>query len=256
MHWNAIIARSSDPNLPTDVSGALQDASKELDRSAGSSGHASLGPQSVRWLGVQIRRRCPECFSGKNRPDSIAHQLRYLRVWLVALAVLPLAMLGLRIGLALIDRDALLAGSSSYLLTAAFFCIALGMSIGVWAAPIYRASHRRRLRHSLRYHHRGVALRSFIAKWDNPSRTIYRSCRLSARVARVHDVQFFGMIGCFAAAGCLAALTHTDSFVGDILCMLSTMAILSQWPTSGRLVRWCGRVLDPLYTHRDEYIEY
>ncbi|TWU16560.1 hypothetical protein [Allorhodopirellula heiligendammensis] len=240
---------------PADTAVVWQGGQATIDRLAQ---HRAGNPllRAGRVLGVRLRRRLPRCLRRRNQPDCLAEQIRRLRIWLVILAILPVAVWGLRFSLMPVSRNDFMASLSNRLLAISLLCFALGACVGLMAIPIYRAAHRRRLRNSLRYHHRGVSLRSFISKWDDPTQAIYRSCRLSARLARVHDQHFLIMSSCFAAAGCLAAVVQTDLLLGELLCMLTVLAIAGKWPTTGRLVRWCGRVIDPLYQRRDEYTEY
>ncbi|TWT66098.1 hypothetical protein CA85_29620 [Allorhodopirellula solitaria] len=211
--------------------------------------------ESLRSPLVCIWRRIPRGLRQQAPHRCIADQLRHLRTWLIIVAGLPIAALVLRIALRWSDRGDLWDAPTLSLLSGWLLGIAAGVALSAGTVPIYRATHRRRLRCSLKYHQRGVALRSFIAKWDCPSSSIYRSCRLSKRLGNVYNRQLLTMVSCFAVAGCFAALIHHRTFIGELLTLVSLIAIGTQWPTSHRLVRWSGHVIDPLCGQSEEYIE-
>jgi hypothetical protein len=186
--------------------------------------------------------------------NSIADHLHQLRTAMVVTAAMPVIIMMLHSAVSRITRFELTTFSAIPMIAISLALSAIGASVWYVTLPLYRETNRRRLRNSLRFHHRGVALRSFISAWDNPSRKIYQSCRLSARLAKVHRISMATVLCSFSAAGCCAALVQSKFFVGEIMCVLSLVAIASLWPTSHRLVQWSSKILDPLCGEPEEYI--
>ncbi|MCM2372219.1 hypothetical protein [Aporhodopirellula aestuarii] len=210
-------------------------------------------PTGLRSLGMRIRLNMPHKLQRRVEMNSVADQLKFLRVVSIIAVALPLT------SLLLADRP---SDTNAQLIdwlpaiALAILCF-IGASIIRFAAlPIYRRNREAFIKRSLREHHRGVALRSFIAQWDNPAREIYRTCRLSRRLSCVHRTFFVAMIGLFSAAGCLAALIQTPAFLGFGAVGIAVLAIAIQWPTSHRLVVWSGKMIDPFCADQDEYEVY
>ncbi len=212
-------------------------------------------PRGLRCFGLHMRRvAIPEFLQKRTRMDSIADHLRQLRTALVVAAAMPVVIMMLHSAVSRITRFELSTFSSFPMIAISLMFLAIGAGVWFVTLPLYCQSHQRRLRNSLRFYHRGVALRSFISAWDNPSRKIYLSCRLSARLAKVHRISMFAVLCSFSAAASCAALVQSEFFLGEIMCVLSLVAIISLWPTSHRLVRWSSKVLDPLCGESEEYI--
>lgn len=213
-------------------------------------------PTGLRSLGIRIKNRMPEKLAHRSRMNSVADHLKFSRIALAVAVALPLLV---------ILADQLLSGLDDSFsrpidwLRTLSIAVACFLAAGVirWRGlSFYRQSHAASLIQSLRAHHRGVALRSFIAQWDNPAREIYRSCRLSNRLAVVHRTLFVTVLGLLSASACLAALVSTRYYVGEALCGIAILAIAVQWPTSHRLVVWSGKMIDPFCEDEEEYEEF
>ncbi|MFG0289537.1 MAG: hypothetical protein ACF8CQ_15260 [Rhodopirellula sp. JB044] len=213
-------------------------------------------PTGLRSLGIRVQKRMPEKLSRWTDMASVADHLKTMRVTLsVAIALPAIVILARQLSGTLTQP---IPRPIDWLPTLgiAIACFGVAVLIRGAASTLYRRTHAQSLKRSLRAHHRGVALRSFIAQWDNPAREIYRTCRLSNRLALVHRTLTVSVLGLLSAAGCVAALVSTDFYAGEILCGLSIAAIAWQWPTSHRLVTWSGLIIDPFCGERDEYEEF
>ncbi|NND98947.1 MAG: hypothetical protein HKN47_16645 [Pirellulaceae bacterium] len=124
--------------------------------------------------------------------------------------------------------------------------IALGGCVLMIGQQVFLQTRGRKLRRWLSKARRGVALRSFIPEWDNQYRPIFESCRSSRRLAAAYRAIQIGAASCFAAAGCIAAMTIGESIVGVFMLGVSVAATLSVWPTALRIVRWTKDVIDPI----------
>jgi len=225
-------------------------------------------PSALRSLGIHVRTRTPIALRQRFAMRSLADHQRVLRNVMIVSVVLTLLVVLIG-GLAARLETRLFSGAGSSSLPSdgwfssigieallfVLFLLAGGL-INALSLGIYRRNNARALRRGLRAHHRGVALRSFIPAWDSPLRDIYRSCRLSKRLAHVHRTFSIATIGCFAAAACWAAAISTNSFIGECLAVVAMIAVAAQWPTSQRIVAWSGKMIDPFCEDQDEYEEY
>lgn len=223
-------------------------------------GVASTLAVSVFWngyvqrsLGIRRIDRLPAKVKKILEMPSMEGELKMLRVAVIVSASLPclvslLSSLGplLSTGLPEMGRAAAFSfGWVAMMLS--------GLTIWICGVSTFREVRAKFLRNSLRFHHRGVALRSFISEWDSPGREIYQSCRLSRRISRAHSAVFLTTIACFSLAGCLAGFVESSAHLGELMGLVSLAAILVMWPTPSRLVAWCGQVLDKFCGDREEY---
>jgi len=61
-----------------------------------------------------------------------------------------------------------------------------------------------------------------------------------------------GAASCFAAAGCLAAMTVGDSIIGIVFVAASVIGTVAVWPTANRIVDWSKTVIDPITGDLDD----
>jgi hypothetical protein len=137
-----------------------------------------------------------------------------------------------------------LAGSAMFL--------TLGIFVLAFGHVAFLQTRGRKVRDWLRTCWRGVALRSFIPAWDNARRPIFDSCRASRRLAAAYRSIKMGAAGCFAAGGCLAAMSVGNSMLGIAMLAVSIVATVSVWPTATRIVNWTKIVVDPVSGHSEE----
>lgn len=213
-------------------------------------GHAS------RSLGIRRKDRRPQFWKRAMAWTSMTAQLKLLRIAIAIGLLLPILASLIHASVPRIDREIPLIGNQLLFLFGWLAFMLGGFTVWISSVSAYRESQEEKIRASLRFHHRGVALRSFISEWDNTSRDIYRSCRLSRRLAAAHRTIFLTIVACFSMAGCLAALADTQFYVGELLTVGSAIAIAMLWPTPSRLVHWSAEVLDPYCADREEYEEY
>lgn len=131
----------------------------------------------------------------------------------------------------------------------------LGCTLSLFGNRVFLNTRGRKLKRWLHACWRGVALRSFIAEWDNQFREIFVSCRASRRLAMAYRSIKLGSAGCFAAAGCLAAITIGESIPGILFLLLSIVATLSVWPTARGIVDWTKQIVDPLNSQAEKKAE-
>lgn len=213
-------------------------------------GHAS------RSLGVRRKDRRPQFWKRRLRLTSMAAELKFLRIAIAIAISLPLLSSIIQAAVPRIDRNISEIGHYALLLFGWLAFMLGGFTVWICGSSTYRESQQRSLRSSLRFHHRGVALRSFISEWDNTSRDIYRTCRLSRRVATAHRTVFLTTLACFSMAACLVAMIDASHFFSECLALGSVIAIGVLWPTPKRLVSWSAEVLDPFCADQDEYEVY
>lgn len=220
-------------------------------------------PLVMRSLGIRVRNRMPQKIRRWCQMRSLADHLYLLRI-AVMMAMAPPVFVLLANRVSSLNSGAPPASQMDTMIVMGwvFFPIGWGMFAAAgWLLlnrflPAYRSSHDREMRRSLRAHYRGVALRSFIAPFDNQQKTIYQSCRLSARIAKLHRSVILCALGCLSAASCSAAMTPSEHYIGEALALLTLIAISLQWPTGHKIVRWSGKLLDPFCADCREYKEY
>lgn len=206
-----------------------------------------------RTLGVRAPDRVPVRWKNILDVASMKDELKLLRVAVIVLVALPFVSSMLHSLAPRINRDWTTIGYSPVFLFGWVAMMLSGLTIWVCSVPAFRELRAKYLLNSLRFHHRGVALRSFISEWDNPARPIYRSCRLSRHVSRAHTTIFISTAACFSFAGCLAGLLDATRYLGDLMSFGSMVAIASMWPTPKRLVNWSAETLDKFCDDREEY---
>ncbi|TWT92597.1 hypothetical protein [Neorhodopirellula pilleata] len=206
-----------------------------------------------RTLGIRKRDRLPLRLRNLLDVPSMKDELELLRIAVIVFAVLPFVGSMLHSAVPRIDRDLPPIGYSPVFMFGWVAMMLSGLTVWVCSVPAFRELRAKYLLNSLRFHHRGVALRSFISEWDNPGRQIYRSCRLSRHVSRAHTSIFVSTIACFSFAGCLAGLLDSTRYLGDLMSLVSIAAIASMWPTPKRLVNWSAETLDKFCADREEY---
>lgn len=213
-------------------------------------------PSELRALGVRFYNSSPGMLHRRLGMKSLADHLRLLRIVVVGATMLPFLVCLADSWVARSHRDVPPISDEWPALAGWGFFLLAGWMLVRRVVSTYRSAHARSLHRSLRTHHRGVSLRSFIPEWDNPTRDIYRSCRLSARVGHVHRVVSVATIGCFTASACWAATISAHSFLGECLGILSLLSLATQWPTANNVVTWTGQMIDPFCADPDEYQEY
>lgn len=213
-------------------------------------GHAS------RSLGIRRKDLRPLLWKRSMAWTSMAAQLKLLRIAIAVGLLLPILASLIHASVPRIDRDVPPIGYHLLFLFGWLAFMLGGFTVWISSVSSYRELQQDNLRTSLRFHHRGVALRSFISEWDNTSRDIYRTCRLSRRLAAAHRSIFLATVACFSMAGCLSALSDIQFYVGELLTIASVISIGLLWPTPSRLVNWSAEVLDPFCADQEEYEEY
>lgn len=132
------------------------------------------------------------------------------------------------------------------LLLGSVFFLFLGCFVTMLGNRVFLNTRGRKLKSWLHACWRGVALRSFIADWDNQFRPIFDSCRASRRLAMAYRSIRLGSAACYAAAGCLAAMTIGESIPGFLFLLISIVATFSVWPSARAIVDWTKEIVDPL----------
>lgn len=230
-------------------------------------------PSILRDTGYCLSRLLPVRLQQQLRMRSLADHRAQVRLMLIVVICLPLVTL---IATSIAQR---LAGSdsdltfvthemlSSVLVSSVILAVA-GILIAWFGPHLYRTRNQIRIKRSVRHFSRGIALRSFIAAWDNPSRRIYDSCRLSRRLSVAHRAIVFTASACFVGAACLLVLvadscwhaldsTPVPVIVSCLTLTVATLGIVWVWPTAKRMVGFAGSVVDPfLVRDEDEYDYY
>lgn len=204
--------------------------------------------------------RCPAHVMARHwtrnwtKMPSVAQQLLLLRGILLFALAIPLVNLYLS-GFSRTQASTFFSASelSVFGWASAFLFLLLAAAVWFGFPLIYFKFRRQRIHRSLRHHHRGVALRSFIAAWDNPNRPIYQSCRLSRRVSRVHRGTFCVATFCLSAAASSMAIIPSEHWLNELACGAALLGLAAIWPTPQRLVAWSAKLLDPLCQNSDEY---
>lgn len=214
-------------------------------------------PVFSRGLGTRVKHRFPAWTRRRLRLSNLGEERRFLRMCLVVLATLPVQA---SLAHAVMLRVSIDEGSSLvspwWFLAGAILMMVAGLFVHFRLPKLYLKYRCDSLLNGLRRYRRGVALRSFIAQWDNPSRNIYLSCRVSRRVASAYRAGILISAACFTAAGCLLARVDLPWALGELFAALAIAGVLSLWPTATRMVHWSGLVLDPLCGDPDDYDEY
>ncbi len=210
---------------------------------------------AMRTLGIRRMDLRPRLWKRRLRMPSIAHQLKLLYVAMGVCVALPVIALASHAYLAFGSNDSTAVKNSLPFLFGWLAFMLGGVTILTSAVSCLRDFRSRAFRNSLRFHHRGVALRSFIAEFDSPLRSIYESCSLSRRISLAHRTVFITCIASFSLAGCLAAYIQSDAYLGEMLAAISVLGILIVWPTKRRLVKWSAELLDPFCKPSDEEYE-
>ncbi|WDQ16920.1 hypothetical protein [Rhodopirellula sp. P2] len=215
-------------------------------------------PLFSRALGARVRHRFPAWTRRKLRLTNLGAERRFLRVCLIVLAAFPLqTSLAHAVTLRASSDDRLAPLVSPWwFMGLAIAMLVAGGLVHFQLPRLYLKCRHESLLNGLRHYPRGVALRSFIAQWDNPSRNIYLSCRVSRRVASAHRVGILISAACFSAAGCLFARVELPWVLDELATVVAMAGIFSLWPTATRMVDWSGLVLDPLCGDPDEFDEY
>lgn len=212
-------------------------------------------PTLGRLAGIPLRQTVPRRTRRYWRIRSLEDHQLTLRIVLLAFVMLPLATL---LAYYLIPNPVLpltdLSWWGNVIVSAAFF--GLGLFLYFWTPGAYRRSRRSRIRRSLRFYHRGVAIRSYIAEWDNPKRPIYKTCRISRRIANLHRATTFSIMACWVAASCIAARLPWPGYVNEIIVLLPIAALIPLWPLAKRIVHYSAVVIDPFCRDREEYVVY
>lgn len=219
---------------------------------------AYVFPILSRAFGVRVKHWFPLLTRRKLRLSDLATERRALRACLIVLAAFPL-----QTSLAHSVMLRATRGESStpfvpawlFLLLAVVMMI-VGALVHFQLPKIYLKCRFDSLLNGLRHYPRGVALRSFIAQWDNPTREIYTACRVSRRVAWAYRAGILISAACFTAAGCLVARVELPWALDELGTVIAIASIFSLWPTAVRMVNWSGLVLDPICGGPDEFDEY
>ncbi|MCC9656035.1 hypothetical protein LOC70_09510 [Rhodopirellula sp. JC737] len=215
-------------------------------------------PLFARAFGVRVKHRYPAIARRKLQLSNLAVERRFLRASLIALAMFPLqTSLAHSVSLRASVREGLAPWLSPWWMFGLAVVALVAGGLIHWQMPhLYRQARFDSLLNGLRHYPRGVALRSFIAQWDNPSRNIYESCRVSRRIAWAYRSALLISAACFSAAGCLLARVELPWMLDELVTAISIAAVLALWPTAGRMVVWSGLVLDPICGDPDEFDEY
>lgn len=219
---------------------------------------AYVFPILSRAFGVRVKQWFPIVTRRKLRLSDLATERRALRGCLIVLAAFPLqTSLAHSVMLRSTRGD-----SVSHLVPAwcflslAIVMMGVGVLVHFRLPKIYLKCRFDSLLNGLRHYHRGVALRSFIAEWDNASREIYTECRVSRRVGWAYRAGVLISAACFTAAGCLVARVELPWALDELGTVIAIASVFSLWPTADRMVRWSGLVLDPICGAPDEFEEY
>ncbi|MEM9368654.1 MAG: hypothetical protein AAGD07_21900 [Planctomycetota bacterium] len=229
-------------------------------------------PSILRDTGYCLTRLVPNRFQEKLRMRSLEDHRIQVRSMLIILVSLPLVtLMATSVAQRFAGSDAALTFVAheclSSVLAASIILAVAGIFIAWFGPHLYRTRNQVRIKRAIRHHRRGIALRSFIAAWDNPSRRIYDSCRLSRRLSVAHRAIVFTASACFAGAVCLLVLvadscwhalesTPLPLIVSSFALATATLGILWVWPTTNRMVDFAGAIVDPFLASDREEFEY
>jgi hypothetical protein len=217
-------------------------------------GVAWILPTLGRYSGLPLRRSIPRRISRWLRMHSLADHRRGLRRVLLVMVTIPFLTASLQALTHFLLAPGLQRPSQpllTALMTVSFFV--LGVFFYYWIPRAYRRTRSAKIRRSLRFYHRGVALRSFIPQWDNPDRPIYKACRISRRLANLHRASIFSIAACFSAAGSLMASWDGPLLIGQAVSLICILAMIPLWPIAGRIVNWSATIIDPFCRDTEEY---
>ena len=208
-----------------------------------------LTPFLSQTFGYHVRLRQIPC---NLMPDSMHRLFIEMRIALLTLAVCQSA--SALAGYFFFSSSAPLEVFSRWspVLVGSAMFLTLGIFVLVFGHVAFLQTRGRKVRDWLRNCWRGVALRSFIPAWDNARRPIFDSCRASRRLAAAYRSIKMGAAGCFAAGGCLAAMSVGNSMLGIAMLAVSIVATVSVWPTATRIVNWTKVVVDPISGHTED----
>ncbi|MEM1224267.1 MAG: hypothetical protein AAGJ40_01155 [Planctomycetota bacterium] len=214
-------------------------------------------PQLTRYLGVRARTRIGLQYRRKYRLRHIEGHLRNLRIFIGFACLVPLIAYWSHSVIRVFDPSWMPEPAVAVpLVGAVILLVAVGLTIQHAGPTVYSRMRAREIKRGLSHYYRGVSLRSVIPQWDSPKRPIYRTCRMSRRLANAHRAIFVIAAACFSLAGCLSALVRTDVYVAEVGVLIALALIVSLWPTTHRLVRYSARVIDPYCRSKDEYEEF
>lgn len=209
---------------------------------------------AIFFVALQVASRIASAFSIRLRsgfllkrlmfPDSLSRLFLEMRITLGVFALCQL--LTAAVAFFGMHRTSMqLIGSPHWnpILFASILMILIGTFISLIGDRLFLQTRGRKIRRWVAGCWRGVMLTSFIPEWDNPMRSIFDSCRTSRRLAMAYRSLKIGSSACFAAAGCLAAITVSESLSGLILTATSILATLSAWPTPIRVVNWSKEII-------------
>ncbi|MEO9594655.1 hypothetical protein [Rhodopirellula bahusiensis] len=215
-------------------------------------------PIFSRAFGVRAKHWFPKLTRRKLRLSDLATERRALRGCLIVLAAFPLQTSLAHSVMVRSTRGDTFEPivSAWWFLLLAIVMMAVGALVHFRLPQIYLKCRFESLLNGLRHYPRGVALRSFIAQWDNPTREIYTACRVSRRVAWAYRVGILISAACFTAAGCLLARVELPWMLDELGTVIAIASVFSLWPTATRMVNWSGLVLDPICGDPDEFDDY
>ncbi|MEM6364828.1 MAG: hypothetical protein AAF745_10400 [Planctomycetota bacterium] len=217
----------------------------------------------VRFLGTQTPQRMPLQWRRRYRLRSIETYKRNSRVWIALAALMPLICLfaqtlSRHYGTEWMPSGTTLAGKiiPIMMMLGSIAWFTIGMLVWWRGDDQYRTLREREIRRGLRHHRRGVSLRSFIPAFDSTRRNIFRTCRMSRRIANAHQALTWICLGCFSLAGCMAASMRTNFYAAEIGVIISLITLGMLWPTPQRIVSFSATVIDPFCRSDDEYEVY